>query len=172
MWPYLESVIRNGESVSLAGITGGKALFKPAGALLGSAVVESIGHGIAVRLLLEVVVTDFGSDGKSDSAVLDIYVGDMPADTTAEDEAYANYADIIGWDDEDDEESPISEWRFKNKKAFGFSGECEDGSIMLLMCVEILKGALLIASIIAPDDEAVGKWAKYIEEKLTVRATK
>ena len=111
-------------------------------------------------------------DGKSDSAVLDIYVGDMPADTTAEDEAYANYADIIGWDDEDDEESPISEWRFKNKKAFGFSGECEDGSIMLLMCVEILKGALLIASIIAPDDEAVGKWAKYIEEKLTVRATK
>ncbi len=111
-------------------------------------------------------------DGKSDSAVLDIYIGDMPADTTAEDEAYANYADIIGWDDEDDEESPISEWRFKNKKAFGFSGECEDGSIMLLMCVEILKGALLIASIIAPDDEAVGKWAKYIEEKLTVRATK
>ena len=111
-------------------------------------------------------------DGKSDSAVLDIYVGDMPADTTAEDEAYANYADIIGWDDEDDEEAPISEWRFKNKKAFGFSGECEDGSIMLLMCVEILKGALLIASIIAPDDEAVGKWAKYIEEKLTVRATK
>lgn len=111
-------------------------------------------------------------DGKSDSAVLDIYVGDMPADTTAEDEAYANYADIIGWDDEDDEESPISEWRFKNKKAFGFSGECEDGSIMLLMCVEILKGALLIASIIAPDDEVVGKWAKYIEEKLTVRATK
>lgn len=111
-------------------------------------------------------------DGKSDSAVLDIYVGDMPADTTAEDEAYANYADIIGWDDEDDDESPISEWRFKNKKAFGFSGECEDGSIMLLMCVEILKGALLIASIIAPDDEAVGKWAKYIEEKLTVRATK
>ena len=111
-------------------------------------------------------------DGKSDSAVLDIYVGDMSADTTAEDEAYANYADIIGWDDEDDEESPISEWRFKNKKAFGFSGECEDGSIMLLMCVEILKGALLIASIIAPDDEAVGKWAKYIEEKLTVRATK
>ena len=111
-------------------------------------------------------------DGKSDSAVLDIYVGDMPADTTAEDEAYANYADIIGWDDEDDEESPISEWRFKNKKAFGFSGECEDGSIMLLMCAEILKGALLIASIIAPDDDAVGKWAKYIEEKLTVRATK
>ena len=111
-------------------------------------------------------------DGKSDSAVLDIYIGDMPADTTAEDEAYANYADIIGWDDEDDEESPISEWRFKNKKAFGFSGECEDGSIMLLMCVEILKGALLIASIIAPDDDAVGKWAKYIEEKLTVRATK
>ena len=108
----------------------------------------------------------------ADDAFIDLYVGDMPSDTTAEDEAFANYAEIVGWDDDDDEESPIAEWKFKHKTAFGFTGECEDGSIMLLMCVEILKGALLIATVIADDDDAVGKWAKYLEEKLTIKAVK
>ena len=93
----------------------------------------------------------------------------MPADTTAEDEAYANYADIIGWDDEDEEDNPIAEWGFQRKKAYGFSGECEDGSIMLLMCVEIVKGGLLICSVVAPDDEEVSRWAKYLEENLRVK---
>ncbi len=64
-----------------------------------------------------------GSD--ADEAQINLYVGDMPADTTAEDEAYANYAEIIGWDDDDDEDTS-AEWRFKGKKAYGFSGECED----------------------------------------------
>ena len=108
-----------------------------------------------------------------DQVFLDLYVGDMPADTTAEDEAYANYAEIVGWDEsEDEEESPIAEWRFRRKSAYGFSGECEDGSLMLLMCVEILKGALLIATVIAPDETGLGKWSRYIEEKLSVKAVK
>ena len=111
-------------------------------------------------------------DGKSDAALIDIYVGDMPADTTAEDEAYANYAEIIGWEDEDDEESPIAEWKFKNKTAYGFSGECEDGSIMLLMCVEPRRGTLLILSIVAADDNEVGKWAVYVEENLQLKVDK
>jgi len=105
-------------------------------------------------------------------AVFDLYVGDLPSDTTAEDEAYANYAEIIGWDEEDEEDDPIAEWAFQKKKAYGFTGECEDGSIMLLMCVEIVKGGLLICSVIAPNDEAVSKWAEYLEKNLRVKAVK
>ena len=108
------------------------------------------------------------ADGQYE-AVIDLYAGDMPSDTTAEDEAYANYAEIVGWSEEDDEDNPIAEWRFKEKRAFGFSGECEDGSIMLLMCLEILKGCLLICSVISKDDESVGKWVQYLEENLKVR---
>ena len=108
-------------------------------------------------------------DGKSDEALIDLYVGDLPSDTTAEDEAYANYAEIIGWDEEDEEDTPIAEWRVQQKTAFGFIGECEDGSIMLLMCVEILKGGLLICSVVAPNDDEVSKWAKYVEENIRVR---
>ena len=40
---------------------------------------------------------------------------------------------------------------------------------MLLMCVEIVKGGLLICSVVDPDDDAVSKWAKYVEENLKVR---
>lgn len=102
-------------------------------------------------------------------AGIDIYVGDMPADTTAQDEAYANYADIIGWEDEDDETNPIAEWKFQNRKAYGFSGMMEDGAVMLLMCVEIKKDALLIASLAAKDDEALQELAKYVEYHLRVK---
>lgn len=107
-------------------------------------------------------------EGKCD-VVMEMYVGDLPSDTTAEDEAYANYLEIIGWDDEDDEEDPIAEWRFQNKRAYGFSGECEDGSIMLLMCVEIVKGGLLICTVVAQTDEEVSRWAQYIEQNLKVK---
>ena len=108
--------------------------------------------------------------GKDDhEALIDIYVGDMPADTTAEDEAYANYAEIIGWDDDDDEDT-IAEWRFQGKKAYGFSGECEDGSIMLVMCMEVVRKGLLILSIVAADDDEVSKWAQYVEANLKVKS--
>lgn len=111
-------------------------------------------------------------DGSGDEAFIDIYVGYMPSDTTAEDEAYANYAEIIGWSDEDDEDCPIAEWKFQRKTAYGFTGECENGSIMLLMCVEIHKGTLLILSLVADNDEEVGKWAKYVEENLKIKVIK
>ena len=35
-----------------------------------------------------------------------------------------------------------------------------------------VKGGLLICTVIAPDDEAVGKWSKYLEENLKVKAVK
>lgn len=112
-----------------------------------------------------------GKDSDTDEAQINIYVGDMPSDTTAEDEAYANYAEIIGWDDDDDEDT-IAEWAFQGKKAYGFSGECEDGSIMLLMCMEIVRKGLLILSIVAANDEEVSKWAQYVEANLKVKAFK
>ena len=34
---------------------------------------------------------------RRDKAFINIYVGPMPPDTSAEDEALANYADMVGW---------------------------------------------------------------------------
>lgn len=127
---------------------------------------EEVDGALITRM--ECILPRKGSDDCE--AQIAFYVGDMPADTTAEDEAYANYAEIIGWDDDDDEGDTIAEWRFQGKKAYGFSGECEDGSIMLLMCMEIVRKGLLIMSIVAANDEEVSKWAKYVEEHLKVKA--
>ena len=108
-------------------------------------------------------------DGKGEDEVLiECYIGDMPSDTTAEDEAYANYADIIGWDDDDDDECPIAEWKFQNRRAYGFSGLCENGFPMLFMCTEIRKDVLLIVCVIAPDDDQLSEWSKYVEYHLRV----
>ena len=117
-------------------------------------------------------ITHFGAQKDEGAFQIDVYAGDMPDDTTAEDEAYANFAEIIGWDDDDDDENPIAEWKFQNRTAYGFSGECENGSIMLLMCVEIKKGVLVIVCVVAPDDDNVGKLATYLEEKLLVKSVK
>ena len=113
-----------------------------------------------------------GADGKGGSASVEVFVGDMPADTTAEDEAYANYAEIIGWDGDEDDECSVAEWKFMGKKAYGFSGECEDGSIMLLMCQEFSKGHLMICTIVAPDDKEVGGLAEYLGTHLRIKVLK
>lgn len=107
--------------------------------------------------------------GKTDGSCIDLYLGDLPADTTAQDEAFANYTDMVGWDDDDDEDNPIAEWRFQKKRAYGFSALCEDESVMLLMCVEIKQGALLIANLSAPTNEDLQKLAQYVEFHLRVK---
>ena len=109
--------------------------------------------------------------GKTAGSVIDLYVGDLPADTTAQDEAFANYADMVGWDDEEDDTNPIAEWQFQKKKAYGFSAFCEDESVMLLMCMEIRKGVLLIANLTAPTDEDLQKLARLVEYKMRVNVS-
>ncbi len=108
---------------------------------------------------------------KKDLAVVDIYSGLMPSDTTAADEALANYADIVGFDDTDPEDfDPIIEWPFAGKKAYGFEALCEDDSPMRLMCVEIKKGMLCIMSICAQNDEMLIEIIKLVEKNLRYKA--
>ena len=104
---------------------------------------------------------------QKDIAIVDIYLGAMPSDTTAADEALANYADIVGFDDTDPEDfDPITQWPFAGKKAYGFEALCEDDSPMRLMCVEIKKGILCIMSICAQTDEKLVEIIELIERKL------
>lgn len=108
---------------------------------------------------------------QKDIAVIDIYSGDMPSDTTAADEALANYADIVGFDETDPEDfDPIIEWPFAGKKAYGFEALCEDDSPMRLMCVEPKKGILCIMSICAESDEKLTEVIELVERSLRYKA--
>lgn len=104
---------------------------------------------------------------QKDIAIIDLYSGQMPSDTTASDEALANYADIVGFDEEDPEDfDPIVEWPFAGKKAYGFEALCEDDSPMRLMCIEIKKGILCIMSICAQSDEKLVEVIELVERNL------
>lgn len=106
---------------------------------------------------------------QSDDAEIDICVGPMPADTTAQDEALANYADVVGWDDDDPEDfDPLTEWPFQRRKAFGFEALCEDDSPLRVMCVEIRKDVLVVMTLVARDDEELVKVVQYVESHLRI----
>lgn len=107
---------------------------------------------------------------QTDEALIDVYVGPLPDDTSAADQALSNYADTVGFDDDDpDGFDPITEWPFNGKKAYGFEAECEDDSPMRMMCIEVKKGTLAIICIVAKDDDSLVEVIEYTERHLRIK---
>lgn len=105
---------------------------------------------------------------EKDIALIDICLGPMPEDTTAADEAYANYIDMIGFDDEEEDFDPLIEWPFQKKKAYGFEAFCDDDSPLRVMCVEIKSKLLAIITCIGKDDEALVNAITLVDKFLRV----
>lgn len=107
---------------------------------------------------------------KRDDASIDIYVGDMPADETAEDQAFANYAEVVGFDENDPEDfNPIAKIKFNNKNAYAFDALCEDDSPMRLISQEVRQGVLAIIIFAAVDDRALEELQATLERNLRVK---
>lgn len=98
---------------------------------------------------------------------IEAYVGDMPEGDTAADQAITNYADMVGFEDDDDF-NPIEEWEFNGKKAYGFDALCTDDSPMRVLCIEIKQGVLAIICIAAPDEEKLEE-VFSLAERIRVR---
>lgn len=109
------------------------------------------------------------SDGKSGSFV-EIHAGPMPEGETAEDQAFANYAESVGFDDDDEEESPIVKFKFNGKNAWGFEAECDDNKPLRLIAQEVKKGLLAIIIIGASDDAELENISSLVEKNLRVKA--
>ncbi len=106
---------------------------------------------------------------QTDDAEIDVCVGPMPPETTAQDEAMANYVEIVGFDDDDPEDmDPLTEWPFQNRKAYGFEALCEDDSPMRVMCVEIRSGVLVVMTLIGRTDSILEELVTLVERKLRV----
>lgn len=107
---------------------------------------------------------------RTDTAEIDIYLGAMPSDSDAQEQAMLNYADMVGFDDDDPEdEDPLTEWPFAGKKAYGFECLCEDDSPMRVMFCEIRQGQLAIVSIIGKDDETLAETVSTVDKLLRIR---
>ena len=107
---------------------------------------------------------------QTDEALIDAYVGPMPEDTTAADQALANYADTVGFDEDDPEDfDPVVEWPFGNKKAYGFEAIAEDDSPMRMMCIELKKDILVILVVLAKDDDTLVEAVTLAERGLRLK---
>lgn len=105
----------------------------------------------------------------ADDAMIDIYVGDMPEGETAEDQAFANYAEVVGFDEDDPEDfNPISKCKFNGKNAWKFDALCEDESPMTFLSQEIHQGVLAIIVAAAVDNAALEKVMQLVERGLRV----
>lgn len=109
-------------------------------------------------------------NGKSrEVAMIDIYVGDMPEDETAEDQAFANYAETVGFDRDDPEDyNPIVKVKFNGKNAWGFEAICEDDSPMRFLAQEVRSGVLAIIVFAGKDDSTVINVRTLIERNFRV----
>lgn len=104
-----------------------------------------------------------------DEGLIDVYAGDMPDDSTAEDQALSNYADIVGFDEDDPEDfNPIETIKFNGKNAYVFYALCEDDSPMMFISQEVKKGALAIICLAAKDDDTLEDLAKLVEKSLRI----
>ena len=107
---------------------------------------------------------------KCDDGFIDLYVGPLPEDTTAEDQALSNYADIIGFDEEDPEDfNPIATIRFNGKKAYGFDAYLEDDSPMMFLSQEVKSGVLAILCVAGADDALLKETLTLVERGLRVK---
>ena len=107
---------------------------------------------------------------KQDEGYIDIYVGPLPEDTTAEDQALSNYADIVGFDDDDPEDfNPIAVIQFNGKKAYGFDAWFEDERPMMFLSQEVKSGILALIMAAGSDDARLKETLALIERNFRVR---
>lgn len=106
---------------------------------------------------------------KSDDILIDIYVGDMPDGETAEDQAFANYAETVGFDDEDEDYNPIEKFKFNGKSAWGFRALTEENCPMRFIAQEVKSGVLAIIVFWAAGEEMVQPTFELIEKGLRIK---
>ena len=106
---------------------------------------------------------------KRDDALVDIYVGEMPEGETAEDQAFANYAEVVGFDESDPEDfNPVIKFKFNNKTAYGFEAVCEDQSPMRFLAQEVKKGILVVMVIVCDSEKRIDEVHHLLESKLRI----
>ncbi len=68
-------------------------------------------------------------------ASIEAYIAEIPDGETPADQAFENYVDMVGFDEGDDFD-PIVQYKFGNRKAWGFDALGEDESPMRVLCAE------------------------------------
>lgn len=114
------------------------------------------------------VISHIEASLADDSAFFEVHAGPMPEGETAEDQAFANYAESVGFDD-DDEGSPIVKFKWNGKNAWGFEALSEDDKPLRLISQEVRSGVLAIIIIGANEDTQLEKVSELVETRLRIK---
>lgn len=118
-----------------------------------------------------VEISNIEADCDADGSFVEVHAGPMPEGETAEDQAFANYAESVGFDD-DSEDSPIVKFKFNGKNAWGFDALCEDDKPLRLICQEAKSGVLTVIILGAADDDKLEDLTSLVETKLRINILK
>lgn len=111
-----------------------------------------------------------GVPGEPDRILIDVYAGDLPYGETAEDQAFANYVETVGFDDEDGNGgSPIVKFKFNGKSAWGFEAETEEGYPMRFFTQEVRKGVIVVVAYFVRSEELLLPTFELLERNLRIR---
>lgn len=113
-------------------------------------------------------VTHLEATDSSTGSFVEVHAGPMPEGETAEDQAFANYAESVGFDD-DDEGSPIVKFKWNGKNAWGFEAISEDDKPLRLISQEVRSGVLAIIIIGANDDTQLENVSELVETRLRIK---
>lgn len=107
---------------------------------------------------------------KESPMFIDVYAGDMPEGETAEDQAFANYAETVGFSEDDPEDfNPIEKIKFNGKSAWGFAALCEDDSPMRFLTQEVRKGLLAVIVFGAGNEARLNNLQDLVERNLRIK---
>jgi len=103
--------------------------------------------------------------------IIDIYVGEMPEGETAEDQAFANYAESVGFDEDDPGGfNPIFKTVFNGKNAWGFDASGDNDSSIRILCQEVKKGILAVFCMEATDDSTLSITESITEKSFRIKS--
>ncbi len=106
---------------------------------------------------------------RSDGSFVNMDFGEMPDGETAQDQAFANYIDMVGFSSDDPEGfDPLAKIKFNGRTAWGFDAYCEDDTPMRLLAQEIRSGMLVVMVFGAPDRDRLVELHQTIERNLRV----
>jgi len=109
------------------------------------------------------VVSYYASKGQ---ASIELYVGETPEGSDAYQECMFSYAEAFG--SKEGDEIPIGEIPFMGQTGAFYDAEDDHGAPVILICVEPVKGVLVMAILGEKDDDSLDDLMSLVDENLKI----
>lgn len=107
------------------------------------------------------------ADDSFKGASIELYLGNSPENSSAEMECINSYVEAFNVQDEN-EDIPVREIRILGQDGYYYDAEDENGSPVIVICVETRPGTLLMAILAAADEEKLDNLLSLVDENLKI----